>query len=504
MMERDAFRTIAVVGNPWYRHFYADLGARLKERFGSTVRLYVATEAAKDLFTQVPGGSVYDSVEVCPSFAANSPATVHDRDATINQALGFERRYGRTYNWMMVPDRQYGRGYSLGGFHHPRSVQSETSDYYSAVATYNRAFAYWDEVFRTARPTMLFEGNGLQTVVAKGNGAFARNLHPSRHKNFYYWTTDEYGDSVQIEQAYLSGQHVSTSEVPIGLSYQGRMIIGELNKRFGLAGTILDAARITRDYSMWRLTGYHKGRQYYYRDHLGVIWRRWRDHRRLTGGKSMSLKDLEGKRFVFYPLHVEPEILFQGRAPEYPYQLTSIVSVSRDLPAGVFLAVKEHLPAIGRRPDNFYDQISALKNVILVDPYEPGIEVVRRAAAVITISGTVGIEAATMGKPVITFGRHNIFNALPTVRLVQREEDLRAAIEWALGPGHKAEGERIGRSFMASLLAVSFDMKAFTFRAITGYEPSSVTDACEQLVQSVTVERAAVSRRVSQVVVGTA
>ena len=501
-MRDDAFRTIALVGNPWYRHFYADLCGQLKERFGSAIRLYVATEAAKELFTKVPGGSVYDSVEVFPSFAAMPPATVADREATIERALCFERRYGRTYNWMMVPDRQYGRGYAIGGFHHPRSVQSETSDYYAAVETYNHAFGYWDEVFRTVRPTMIFEAQWLQTIVANGNGAFARNLHPSRHKNFYYWTTDEYGNSVQIEEAYLSGKHLNTDDLPVGFSYQGRMILGELNKRFGLLGTLGDAARITRDYSMWRLTGYHKGKQYYYRDHLGVIYRRWRDHRRITGSNGASLKDLEGKRFVFYPLHVEPEILFQGRAPEYPYQLTSIVSVSRDLPAGVFLAVKEHLPAIGRRPDNFYDQIRALKNVILVNPYEPGIEVVRRADAVVTISGTVGIEAATMGKPVITFGRHNIFNVLPTVRLVQREEDLKGALEWALAPGHREEGERIGRRFMASLLAVSFDMKAFTFRAITGYEPSSLEDSFEQLIQSVAVERAAIQRGSSHAVAG--
>ena len=54
-----------------------------------------------------------------------------------------------------------------------------------------------------------------------------------------------------------------------------------------------------------------------------------------------SLEDLEGKRFIFFPLSTEPESL-QTLSPEYFYQLAFITSIARDLPVGVYLVVKEH------------------------------------------------------------------------------------------------------------------------------------------------------------------
>ena len=84
-----------------------------------------------------------------------------------------------------------------------------------------------------------------------------------------------------------------------------------------------------------------------------------------------SLEDLEGKRFIFFPLSTEPESL-QMLSPEYFYQLAFITSIARDLPVGVYLVVKEHLAAVGRRPKDFYGQIMEFKNVIVANIQEDG------------------------------------------------------------------------------------------------------------------------------------
>ena len=66
---------------------------------------------------------------------------------------------------------------------------------------------------------------------------------------------------------------------------------------------------------------------------------------------------------MFFPMVAEPEVALHGTAQDFFFQLSAINMISRDLPADYILLVKEHLLAVGRRPDNFYEQIHDLKNV---------------------------------------------------------------------------------------------------------------------------------------------
>ena len=104
-----------------------------------------------------------------------------------------------------------------------------------------------------------------------------------------------------------------------------------------------------------------KARGYYTGEELRYFIRRWRDRRALTGTRLAKLSDMKGTRFVFYPLHTEPETALLQLSPEYFYQLSAIAALSRDLPAGVMLAVKETYEAIGRRPADFYGQIPRIQ-----------------------------------------------------------------------------------------------------------------------------------------------
>ena len=63
----------------------------------------------------------------------------------------------------------------------------------------------------------------------------------------------------------------------------------------------------------------------------------------------------------------------------------AIILGTRALPAGVKLAVKEHVTAVGRRPDDFYGQIAEFKNVVMLDPFELGLACTKAAAVTVTI-----------------------------------------------------------------------------------------------------------------------
>ncbi|MBI4705032.1 MAG: hypothetical protein HY744_28330 [Deltaproteobacteria bacterium] len=106
-------------------------------------------------------------------------------------------------------------------------------------------------------------------------------------------------------------------------------------------------------------------------------------------------------RFVFFPLHLQPEATMLVSAPCFNNQLAVVQAISAGLPAGYRLAVKDHPLISGRRPRSFYQAIMSLPNAHLLAPDVSGSQVVERCAAVVTVKGTVGLEALLRGKPVL-------------------------------------------------------------------------------------------------------
>ena len=199
-----------------------------------------------------------------------------------------------------------------------------------------------------------------------------------------------------------------------------------------------------------------------------------------------KFKQYPGFLFVFFPLHLEPETALQGLSPEFFFQLSSIAALSRDLPTGTLLAVKETFAGIGRRPDNFYEQIADLKNVVLLDTLELGANVVQEAAAVATINGTAGLEAALLGKPVIVFGQHNNYACLPHVRRVESLTDLRQAILASLSASSDLSiHATAARCYLDVVVERSFDLDKYDFVKVSEFSSEVVTAAAKALHQSV-------------------
>jgi len=107
--------------------------------------------------------------------------------------------------------------------------------------------------------------------------------------------------------------------------------------------------------------------------------------------------------YIFVGLHKQPEASVDvfGRYAEDQYQ--NIVNIWRVLPPGWKLLVKEHTNAIGDRKPSFYNDLAALPNVHFVDEQTDSYQLIRGAKAVVTITGTIALEAALMEVPALTF-----------------------------------------------------------------------------------------------------
>ena len=125
-------------------------------------------------------------------------------------------------------------------------------------------------------------------------------------------------------------------------------------------------------------------------------------------------KPVAGEKYVLYPLHFQPEATTLVQAPLYVDQLALLRDIAASLPAGYRLYVKEHLSSRGRRPLAFYEAIRAIPSARLLGPDEDTWTLIRDAAVVAVITGTVGWEGLMFDKPVVTFG-DVFFNLHPSV-----------------------------------------------------------------------------------------
>ena len=141
----------------------------------------------------------------------------------------------------------------------------------------------------------------------------------------------------------------------------------------------------------------------------------------------------KNENFVYFPLQVEPERSLNIDAPFYVNQLEIIKNISKSLPVGYKLYVKEHYGQIFRnwREIKYYKEIIALPNVKLVHHSIKPEEIIKKCKLVLSISGTSGFEAALYEKASIVFADVNYEN-LESVNRVKQIEDLPNLIRSAL------------------------------------------------------------------------
>jgi len=118
-------------------------------------------------------------------------------------------------------------------------------------------------------------------------------------------------------------------------------------------------------------------------------------------------KNLQGKEtsnyFLFY-LHYEPDLSTYIWANNYLDQLYLLSIISRNLPFGTKIIVKEHPLSKLLRPREFYKKLNKIPNIYLVDASVDSLFLISNSIGVISITGSVGYEAWLLGKPVIVFG----------------------------------------------------------------------------------------------------
>lgn len=110
-------------------------------------------------------------------------------------------------------------------------------------------------------------------------------------------------------------------------------------------------------------------------------------------------------KFVYIPLHNQPEMSTQSLGGLFRDQLLVIEAVARALPEGWKIYVKDN-PRQGAyaRGPLFFHRLTRIKGVQLVPMDTSTYELSSKAQLTATVCGTAGWEAIRKGKPVLVFG----------------------------------------------------------------------------------------------------
>lgn len=131
---------------------------------------------------------------------------------------------------------------------------------------------------------------------------------------------------------------------------------------------------------------------------------RHRVNLRATARLVKPAASLVGRDYAYLPLHYEPEIATLALSKHDQRALIDLAA--RQLPATWLLAVKDHPAMTAQRPAAYFAELTRrYPNVAVIEATANSQDLVAGARLVLTLSGTVVLEALALGRPVIYTAR---------------------------------------------------------------------------------------------------
>lgn len=296
-------------------------------------------------------------------------------------------------------------------------------------------------------------------AVAEGQGIPVSYPYVSSRKGLLFWSSSAYSDDSQHRAAFermAQCDPVPTSDVVPPESVTSE--IARMDKDYSLFGVLKVVARLV----------FHRI-EFLYVDlkkldfkskHRSSLWRailqqgyKWWFYKKLGDISDRRIESFDEKPFLYFSLALEPEFSVQARTKEFNNQAAIIRQLAMSLPAGYELVIKEHV-LLGRRHLSFYRDLLKFPNVRMAHPSIRGIDLAAKAQAVATLAGSVTLEAALLGKPVIEFSLHSAFSFMPHVTTVRAMAELPNVLKSVMSKRSAEECDEIRRAGARMLRAI--------------------------------------------------
>ena len=152
-----------------------------------------------------------------------------------------------------------------------------------------------------------------------------------------------------------------------------------------------------------------------------------------------------GKKFVYFPLHLQPEKTTSSWGGKYNDQALAIEHLSQCLPDDWHIYVKENpkQDTYFMRGRWFYERLKGVRNLKVVPANTNTYTLLDKCQFVATITGTVGWEAITGGKKVVVFGWGTWYKNLPGCFVFDENFDVNKVLEYQVN--HSEIEEKISQ-----------------------------------------------------------
>jgi len=347
-----------------------------------------------------------------------------------------ERRLNLNFNEIMRSDRHLGRAFVTGAWY-ARSLYGQSADYEQTMDVVLRLAQFFEGQMKRWRPrAIIAPSSSVSTTtllqVAHAYGAPWRGFVQSRISTRFFWSDTVDCLPLEFHTALADRLAKPVSDgTPISLAAPtpAQAYFRSMWGHAGIKGVLRGWYGTLRHKLPHRLRpGRRNYGNYLILDELWAVARRaWRLRRGLRqDGINPPLS--EGQPYVLFPLQVEPETSLMAEAPMAANQLAAVDLLARTMPAGWRLVVKEHPAALGTRPNGFDRRILGYPNANLAAARSDVDALADGARCVAVINGTVGVQAAVRGVPVITFHPNYIVRHLPHVQFADSYRSLRQAL----------------------------------------------------------------------------
>lgn len=486
---RRALASIGFVINAAVAPLFLTIGDELRRRYGSRIHLYIHNEPDAVKFQAENVDGRWDSVNLVSALDKALSATNLDPAAVETRARAFEARIDCSFNELGYSERMFATACSPGTYYPRNDKFLSGIDYTRYLHAYSEYLDYWEREIDTKGLTLLLQPSKAAAVMARSKGIRVRQFNPARVGTHWIWDTNEYSLNPGVIDLFDTLTEWPTTDLT-GPYKEAVVKNARMRNRINLPAALKSTVKAAATHVRLQMRGHHKARVFPLTDFALTALREYWAFQEMTGPRVVRLEDLKGKPFAFYPMQKEPETGFQLMSPEFTSQHQAILAIARNLPVGALLVIKENITCLGRRPPGMYDQLARLKNVVFLHIEELGFDALTQAGVTVTIAGTAGLEAACLGKPVVSFGEHNTYNVMPHVHVAREDAPLRQFLVKAFdGTFDHAAARDQGNRFLEALKRCAFDMHNYglnmnTSRRLAEFEPEALENALTGLVRS--------------------
>lgn len=405
----------------------------------------------------------------------------NEKEFDVIELEKLEKKYGDPFLWnAIVADRRlmYGPLSKLRQTYKNRFGHDELCSilYFSLQAIDAQVQSFQPDCVLTFVPVTY--GDYLLYLVAKARNIPFLHLKSTKIKNYVTLSEDiyenphhiynQYHKNVSMRSDYLheeEAQKYINDALKSSLTYEGdfssskRGFVSKLNVltkilpilfRF-LSGKNKIVSSDNHTVSLW---------QSYVENAFGKKWRKNKSLRAMQK-KQISLERFKDEKYVFFPLHSEPEVAISVYGRNYQNQIEAIRRVAQSLPLNWKLIVKEHPKTIAYRSSQYYKKISEIPNVFFADVSLLPVDLIKFSQAVVVISSFVGLQSLIFNKPLLVLGKVP-YTVLPDSMVKQVHsfdefgEDLKNLMK-----NFKKDDDRI-RAFIAACMSESVDINLYS------------------------------------------